>query len=137
VPGARNNHAWPHAVSSHRGSGRSGGSLPRRHGPRSRSCRTGARCARRSDHDGMRPEVVPPSAWRQVELDVPTRKFRFPTVHDTKVQMAGGEFRQLVIKDLGHEQPTVLLTNDRKTSAAKVIPRYARRMLIENAHEHC
>ena len=77
--------------------------------------------------------LVPPSAWRQVELDVPTRKFRFPSVHDTKVQLAGGEFRQLVIKDLGHEQPTVLVTNDRKTSAAKVITRYARRMLIENA----
>ena len=77
--------------------------------------------------------LVPPSAWRQVELDVPTRKFRFPSVHDTKVQIAGGEFRQLVIKDLGHEQPTVLVTNDRKTSAAKVITRYARRMLIENA----
>jgi hypothetical protein len=54
-------------------------------------------------------------------------------VHDTKVQIAGGEFRQLVVKDLGHEQPTVLVTNDRKTSAAKVIARYARRMLIENA----
>jgi hypothetical protein len=76
--------------------------------------------------------LVPPSAWRQVELDVPTRKFRFPSVHDTKVQIAGGEFRQFVIKDLGHEQPTVLVTNDRKTSAAKVITRYARRMLIEN-----
>jgi hypothetical protein len=62
--------------------------------------------------------------WRQVELDVPTRKSRF-AVYDTKVQIAGGEFRQLVIKDLGHEQRTVLLTNDRKTAAAKVITRYA------------
>jgi hypothetical protein len=77
--------------------------------------------------------LVPSSAWREVELDVPTRKFRFPKVHDTKVRIAGGEFRQMVIKDLGHEQPTVLLTNDHKTSAAKVITRYAKRMLIENA----
>jgi hypothetical protein len=30
-------------------------------------------------------------------------------------------------------QPTILLTNDRKTGAAKVITRYAQRMLIENA----
>jgi hypothetical protein len=77
--------------------------------------------------------LAPSSAWRKVELDVPTRKFRFPTVYDTKVRIAGGEFRQMVIKDLGHEQPTVLLTNDHKTSAAKVITRYAQRMLIENA----
>jgi hypothetical protein len=26
--------------------------------------------------------------WCQVELDVPIRKFRFPTVYDTKVQIA-------------------------------------------------
>lgn len=77
--------------------------------------------------------LVPPSAWRTVELDVPTRKFRFPTVYETTARIAGTDFRQLVIKNLGHEQPTILLTNDRKTSAAKVITRYAQRMLIENA----
>ena len=39
----------------------------------------------------------------------------------------------LFIQDLGHDQPTILLTNDRKTTAAKLIKRYAQRMLIENA----
>lgn len=77
--------------------------------------------------------LVPPSAWRTVELDVPTRKFRFPAVYDTTVRIAGLDVRQIFIKNLGHEQPTILLTNDRKTAAAKVITRYARRMLIENA----
>jgi len=77
--------------------------------------------------------LVPPSAWRTVELDVPTRKFRFPTVYETTARIAGTDFRQLVVKNLGHEQPTILLTNDRKTGAAKVITRYAQRMLIENA----
>jgi hypothetical protein len=77
--------------------------------------------------------LVPPSAWRTVELDVPTRKFRFPSVYDTTARIAGHDFRQMVIKNLGHEQPTILLTNDRKTGAAKVITRYAQRMLIENA----
>lgn len=77
--------------------------------------------------------LVSPSAWRTVELDVPTRKFRFPSVYDTTVQIAGLDVRQMFIKNLGHELPTVLLTNDRKTGAAKVITRYAQRMLIENA----
>ncbi|HET7500757.1 MAG TPA: hypothetical protein VFK02_07130 [Kofleriaceae bacterium] len=31
------------------------------------------------------------------------------------MQIVGGELRRLVVKDLGHEQPTVLLTSDRKT----------------------
>ena len=77
--------------------------------------------------------LLPRSAWRTVELDVPTRKFRFPTVYDTTTRIADHEFRQMFIKDLGHDQPTILLTNDRKTGAAKVITRYAKRMLIENA----
>jgi len=77
--------------------------------------------------------LVPPAAWRTVELDVPTRKFRFPRVHETLLRIEGRDFRQMFIHDLGHDQPTILLTNDRKTGAAKVISRYAQRMLIENA----
>lgn len=77
--------------------------------------------------------LVQPTAWRTVELDVPTRKFRFPRVHETQLRIDGRNFRQLFIHDLGHDQPTILLTNDRKTGAAKVIARYAQRMLIENA----
>ena len=37
-----------------------------------------------------------------------------------------------MIADLGHEEPTLLLTNQLRRSAAKLIGRYARRMLIEN-----
>ena len=77
--------------------------------------------------------LLPASAWRTVELDVPTRKFRFPRVFEQKVAIAGCEFRQLFIKDLGHEEPTILLTNDRKSKEKSLITRYAQRMLIENA----
>src|SRR5574341_810629 len=42
-------------------------------------------------------------------------------------------WRQLAVLDLGHDDPTVLVTNDRRAPAAKVILRYAQRMLIENA----
>jgi hypothetical protein len=36
-------------------------------------------------------------------------------------------------KDLSHDEPTILLTNDRRSTAAQLIIRYAKRMLIENA----
>jgi hypothetical protein len=75
---------------------------------------------------------LPRSAWRTVELDVPTRQYRNPRVFEQQVSLAGGKFRQLFVLDLGHEEPTILLTNQ-KTSAAKLITRYARRMLIENS----
>ena len=77
--------------------------------------------------------LLPPSAWRTVELDVPTRKFRFPKVFEQKVRLAGRELRQLFIKDLGHDEPTVLLTNDKTATHKALVTRYAQRMLIENA----
>ena len=77
--------------------------------------------------------LLAPSAWRQVELDVPTRKFRFPKVFEQIVSVAGRDLRQLFIKDLGHEDPTILLTNDRKATTKAIITRYAQRMLIENS----
>jgi len=76
---------------------------------------------------------LPRSAWRVVELDVPTRKYRFPRVYEQKINLAGCELRQLYIQDLGHDEPTVLLTNQKRTSAKQLITRYAQRMLIENA----
>ncbi len=76
---------------------------------------------------------LPRSAWRVVELDVATRKYRFPRVYEQKITLAGHEFRQLYIRDLGHDDPTVLLTNQKRTSAKQLITRYAQRMLIENA----
>jgi len=77
--------------------------------------------------------LLPKSAWRRVELDVPGRKYKTPRVFEKKVTLAGREFRQLYITDLGHDEPTVLVTNDRGRSLPKLITRYAQRMLIENA----
>ncbi|HTZ40459.1 MAG TPA: hypothetical protein VMB77_09890 [Syntrophales bacterium] len=75
---------------------------------------------------------LPASAWRKVTLDVPTRKFQTPKVYEQKIPIHGKLFRQLYIQDLGHDQPTILLTNDPQ-SFVKLITRYAQRMLVENA----
>jgi hypothetical protein len=75
----------------------------------------------------------PASAWRRITLDAVTRRFRTPRVLDEHVVLRGyGPIRQLTILDLGHEEPTVLITNHEKTSPATLITRYAQRMLIEN-----
>jgi hypothetical protein len=76
---------------------------------------------------------LPPSAWRTVNLDVPNRKYRTPRVYEQKVCLRKCTYRQLFIKDLGHDLPTILLTNDRKSTAPQLILRYAKRMLIDNA----
>ncbi len=78
-------------------------------------------------------EGLPPSAWRRVKLDVPARKYKTPRVFEQHVALAGATLRQLFVLDLGHEEPTILLSNDRHSSPAKLLTRYAQRMLIENA----
>jgi hypothetical protein len=77
--------------------------------------------------------LLPRSAWRRIELDVPSRKYSTPRVVEVSTRVAGKKFRQLFIQDLGHDQPTILLTNDQRSSLPALITRYARRMLIENA----
>jgi len=77
-------------------------------------------------------EGLPTSAWRKVELNVPGRKFNSPRYFEQKVKLAGRQFRQLFVKDLGHDEPTIILTNDTKTPK-QLILRYALRMLIENS----
>jgi hypothetical protein len=77
---------------------------------------------------------APLSAWRRIELDNIARAYRTPRILDEKIALKGynGPVRQITIADLGHEQPTLLLTNQLRHSAAKLISRYAQRMLIEN-----
>jgi hypothetical protein len=76
----------------------------------------------------------PISAWRRIELQGVSRIYRSPRVLDRKVLLSDYEdpIRQMVVADLGHEEPTFLLTNQLKRSAPKLVQRYAQRMLIEN-----
>jgi transposase len=101
----------------------------------------------RLDHDGITfmtlrrrsPKLLTevkdlaPSAWRTIEIDVPNRKYRKPRVFEQKATPCKREFRQIFITDLGHEEPTILLTNDFNAKTKNLVTRYAKRMLIENA----
>jgi hypothetical protein len=78
-------------------------------------------------------DQLPPSAWRRITLEVPHRKYRTPRIYEQKVRPRQRTYRQFFIKDLGHEEPTILLTNDAHATARQLVTRYAQRMLIENA----
>jgi len=81
--------------------------------------------------------AVPDSAWRQIELQGVSRLYRTPRILDRRIRLPGYDkpLRQLTIADLGHEEPTLLLTNHLTQSPARLIGRYAQRMLIENQIE--
>jgi hypothetical protein len=77
---------------------------------------------------------LPASAWRRITLSSLTRTYRTPRVLDERVGLPGytGLLRQITVIDLGHEEPTILLTNNFRSGCATLVTRYAQRMLIEN-----
>jgi len=89
---------------------------------------------RRSDKMLREIYSQPNSAWRRISLPALTRIYRNPKVLENGVTLPGyaGELRQLTVMELGHEEPTVLLTNHRKLGPVELVTRYAQRMLIEN-----
>jgi hypothetical protein len=77
---------------------------------------------------------TPASAWRRIELESVSRAYKTPRVLDRRITLNDydGPLRQLTVADLGHEEPTLLMTNQLTRSAAQLSGRYAQRMLIEN-----
>jgi hypothetical protein len=76
----------------------------------------------------------PLSAWQRITLPALTRTYRTPKVLDDRIRLRGyeGELRQVTVIDLGHEEPTILLTNNHDLSCVALVTRYAQRMLIAN-----
>jgi hypothetical protein len=77
----------------------------------------------------------PLAAWRRIEIEGVSRTYRNPRILDRQVTLKdyAGPIRQLTIADLGHEEPTLLLTNQLMRPARELVRRYAQRMVIENS----
>ena len=77
-------------------------------------------------------QELPASAWRTVRLDR-DGAYRRPQVIDEDATLSAypGTVRQLVVRGLGRDAATVIITNDRVSSTKQLIERYARRMNIE------
>jgi hypothetical protein len=76
----------------------------------------------------------PAVAWQRITLPALTRQFRTPKVLDERIHLPDyrDPIRQVTVIDLGHEEPTILLTNNFKIGCPTLVTRYAQRMLIEN-----
>jgi hypothetical protein len=77
-------------------------------------------------------EALPDSAWTQITLDR-RGAYNKPQVHEQDVTVRGCPvpLRQIAVRGLGHDHPTLILTNDRTISPRKIVGRYAKRMRIE------
>src|SRR5674476_335849 len=77
--------------------------------------------------------ALPASAWRTHNVKRAGR-YRHPQIHEEVIHLKGIDhpLRQTAIRNIGHDQPTLLITNDLTTPAKDLFTRYAERMIIEN-----
>jgi len=75
--------------------------------------------------------TLPDSAWTQITLDRHGPHNR-PQIHEDTVTVRGCPvaLRQIAVRGLGHEHPTLILTNH-DAPAKALVARYAQRMTIE------
>ena len=50
----------------------------------------------------------------------------------TKLKDVSSKVRQIAIKNIGRDEPTLLITNDLTTPGKNLFARYAERMMVEN-----
>jgi hypothetical protein len=77
--------------------------------------------------------ALPASAWTNYTIKRSGR-YRHPHIHEQIVHLkdVSRPLRQIAIRNIGHDQPTLLITNDLTTPAKDLFCRYAERMIIEN-----
>ena len=78
--------------------------------------------------------TLPASAWKSLTVARAGGKTRKVKVHEdpaARLTAYPGTVRQLAVAGLGHDEPTILITNDRDRAHKALFERYAQRMNIE------
>jgi len=77
--------------------------------------------------------ALTPADYKTITLDRSGKHTKPKVCESVGVKLTGypGTVRQLIIIGLGHDTPTVIITNDHTTATKILIERYARRMTIE------
>ena len=78
---------------------------------------------------------LPSTAWKRKTLSGVTRRYRHIQLSECRVSLTHIHrfLRQIAVRGLGRDEPTLFLTNDNQIPAIHLIERYAHRMLIENS----
>jgi hypothetical protein len=76
---------------------------------------------------------LPADDWQRAVIDIPKRRHKHVRFIDEDVRLRGyqGTVRQVAVKGLGRQQPTLFLCNDREESGRGVVVRYAGRNRVE------
>jgi hypothetical protein len=78
---------------------------------------------------------MPPAQWKRMRLGGISRRFRNVRYYQSLVSLRDlhRPMRQIAVVGLGHEEPTLFITNDEEIKPLVLVEQYAHRMLIENA----
>ena len=78
-------------------------------------------------------DALPASAWRTAVI-ARSGRYRRPRLHEDMIKLPGisGRIRQIAIKNIGRDEPTLLISNDLTTPGKNLFARYAERMMVEN-----
>jgi hypothetical protein len=80
-------------------------------------------------------ENVPLATWQTAVIDIPKRRHQQIRYLDERLTLDGydGELRQIAVRGLGREHPTLFLSNNFEATPRQLIINYARRNGIEDA----
>jgi transposase len=78
-------------------------------------------------------QALPDNEYKRVRIDR-RGHYREPEIHDALVKIKGidAPVRQLAVRNIGREHPTMLITNAHQLTTKQLFARYAERMSIEN-----
>ena len=77
--------------------------------------------------------ALPASTWKTVTI-ARSGRYRRPRLHEDMVKLkdVSSKVRQIAVKNIGRDEPTLLITHDLATPARDLFARYAERMMVEN-----
>jgi transposase len=78
-------------------------------------------------------DALPASAWKTAVI-ARSGRYRRPRLHEDMVKLTdiSGQVRQIAVKNIGRDEPTLIITNDLTTPGKNLFARYAERMMVEN-----
>jgi transposase len=87
----------------------------------------------RGKNELTRLAALPAPAWKTITI-ARTGQYRKPRLHEDMIKLTGvsTKVRQIAIKNIGRDEPTLLITHDFTTPARDLFARYAERMMVEN-----
>ena len=78
-------------------------------------------------------DALPAREWKTVTI-ARSGRYRRPRLHEDMIKLPGvsGKVRQIAVKNIGRDEPALLITNDIAAHGKNLFARYAERMMVEN-----